>query len=189
MKPLSSVNLSRALGLLGMGICVALALRMTVAPAPKSPASAADFSLENAVAHVRAIATAPHPTGSAANEQVRQYLVDQLERLDMHPRVQTATVARYDGVRTVHNIIARLAAPPSANHDARSAIMLAAHYDSVAHGPGAADDAAAVAALLETVRALRVGPPLRQEVILLLTDGEELGLLGAPAFNSEVPHA
>jgi len=60
--------------------------------------------------------------------------------------------------------------------------VLAAHYDSVAHAPGAGDDAAGVAAILETVRALRATSPLRNDIDLVITDGEEPGLLGAQAF-------
>ena len=60
--------------------------------------------------------------------------------------------------------------------------MLMAHYDSVPSGPGAADDAAGVAAILETVRALKTGAPLKNDLIVLVTDGEEAGLLGAEAF-------
>jgi hypothetical protein len=184
------MNPCRAVVLVTLGIAVTFALRMTRAPEPRSPVSLADFSLDRAAAHVRAMAVEPHPTGSAANERVRGYLMDQLGRLDLHPRVQTANVTRYGGeMRTVNNIIARLPAAPSADRDARSAIMLVAHYDSVPHGPGAADDTAAVAALLETFRALRAGPPLRQDVVLLITDGEELGLLGARAFVAEMPEA
>src|SRR5260221_7377110 len=172
MMRLSVTNLCRAVVLVSLGIAVTFALRMTRAPEPPLPRSLADFSVEHAITHVRAMAVEPHPTGSAANERVREYLMEQLDRLNMRPRVQTATVARYDGeLRTVHNIIARLSAAPSADLGAGPAIMLVAHYDSVAHGPGAADDSAAVAALLETFRALRAGPPLRQDVVLLITDG------------------
>ncbi|MGE5323511.1 MAG: M20/M25/M40 family metallo-hydrolase, partial [Actinomycetota bacterium] len=67
------------------------------------------------------------------------------------------------------------------------AIMLVAHYDSVPRAPGAADDAAGVAAILETARALRAGAPLKNDVIVLLTDGEEAGLLGADAFATSHP--
>ena len=50
-----------------------------------------------------------------------------------------------------------------------------AHYDSVPFGPGAADDGAGVVTLLETARALKAGPPLKNDVIFLFTDGEEAG--------------
>src|SRR4051794_16595435 len=81
--------------------CVALvlltvvALRPTFAPAPQPPASLADFSIDNALAHIRAIATTPHPTGSAENDRVRDYLVECLQKLDLDPKVQTGTVLDY----------------------------------------------------------------------------------------------
>ncbi len=62
-----------------------------------------------------------------------------------------------------------------------------AHYDSVAAGPGAGDDGAGVAAILEIARILKAGPPPRHGVMLLITDGEELGLLGARAFAAQSP--
>jgi Zn-dependent M28 family amino/carboxypeptidase len=64
-----------------------------------------------------------------------------------------------------------------------------AHYDSVPGSPGAADDAAGVASILETVRAIKArGVPAR-DVIVLITDGEEAGLLGAQAFFQRDPMA
>ena len=41
----------------------------------------------------------------------------------------------------------------------KPAVLLACHYDSVAAGPGAADDGAGVATTLEVARALTSGPP------------------------------
>ena len=41
--------------------------------------------------------------------------------------------------------------------------------------------------MLETVRALKAGPPLKNDVILLFTDSEEQGLLGAKKFVAEHP--
>jgi hypothetical protein len=46
-----------------------------------------------------------------------------------------------------------------------------------------------VAVLLETLRALRSSPPLRNDLIFLFTDGEEPGLLGAKAFVDAHPAA
>lgn len=43
--------------------------------------------------------------------------------------------------------------------------------------------------MLETVRALRTGEDLRNDVVLLITDGEEDGVLGAEAFVQEHPLA
>ncbi len=163
-----------------LGVATVLALRMTHAPDPVSPAGGGDFSVDGAMAIVGAMATEPHPAGSAANAKVGDYLVDHLRLLGMSPEVQTADVLRRSGDRqTVHNIIARL---PGKNGAGKRAVMLAAHFDSVDAGPGAADDGAGVAALLETARALRAGAPLDRDVILMITDGEEKGLLGARGF-------
>ena len=66
-------------------------------------------------------------------------------------------------------------------------VLMVAHYDSAPSGPGAADNAASVAAILEAMRALKTGPAARNDLIVLFTDGEELGLLGAKAFVETQP--
>jgi Zn-dependent M28 family amino/carboxypeptidase len=83
---------------------------------------------------------------------------------------------------TVRNLVARIPGAASTG-----GVLLTAHYDSRTQSPGAGDDATGVAAILETVRALRTGPPPRNDVIILLTDAEELGLLGATAFAEGHP--
>lgn len=145
-------------------------------PPPPAPAHAPPerFSAVRAFEHVQVIAQEPHPTGSPANAAVRDYLLAELSALGLSPRVHEAVV---QGTR-IQNVLARL----EGSQPGGQALMLAAHYDSVASGPGAADDAAAVAALLETARALRAGPPLARDIIFLFPDGEEMGLLGARAF-------
>lgn len=65
------------------------------------------------------------------------------------------------------------------------AVLVLAHYDSQPHAPGAGDDGAGVAAMLETARVLRAGPPLRHDVSWLFSDGEEAGLLGVRAFAAD----
>lgn len=67
-------------------------------------------------------------------------------------------------------------------------IAVAAHSDSVRVSPGAGDDASGVAAVLEVAYMLRDHPP-RHDVVILITDGEEAGLLGAEAFMRLHPWA
>jgi hypothetical protein len=56
--------------------------------------------------------------------------------------------------------------------------------------PGAADDAAGVVSALEIVRALQArGQPPARDVMVIFTDGEEAGLLGADAFFNRDPLA
>ncbi|MBZ5520990.1 MAG: M28 family peptidase [Acidobacteriia bacterium] len=44
-----------------------------------------------------------------------------------------------------------------------------------------------MAAILETVRVVRAGPPLKNDLIVLIADGEEAGLLGSEAFANLHP--
>lgn len=83
----------------------------------------------------------------------------------------------------VQNIVGRFAGRSS-----RKALMLVAHYDSVPEGSGAADDGAGVITILETIRALRTGAQLMNDLVVLFTDGEEAGLLGAAGFVADHPN-
>lgn len=153
------------------------------------------FAAGRAMRHVRAIAQRPHPMGSADHARVREYLLSELQLLGFAVerqrvtgiRVRRTGVTRPAGTITagrVENLMVRLPGEASTG-----AVLLASHYDSVAAGPGAADDASGVAAVLETLRVLRRGGRLRNDVIALFTDGEEDGLLGAEAFVSRHPWA
>src|SRR5216684_6900645 len=145
------------------------------------------FSAERALEQLNNFATAPHPIGTAEHDRVRDYLIAQFTNQGVKPEIQrtTGVTPLYEVAGTIENIVARLKGTAGGS----DAVMLAAHYDSVAAGPGAGDDGAGVAAILETLRALRAGPPLRNDIILLITDGEEAGLLGASAFVAEHPWA
>jgi hypothetical protein len=68
-------------------------------------------------------------------------------------------------------------------------VLLTAHYDSVNSAPGAGDDGMAVAAMVETLRALRAGPPPRNDLIFLFNDGEEPGMYGSQGFIEQHPWA
>jgi hypothetical protein len=63
----------------------------------------------------------------------------------------------------------------------RPALLVMAHYDTVAGSPGAIDNAAAVGVLIELARVLREHPP-RHPVILAFTANEEIGLVGATSL-------
>ncbi|HOT50638.1 MAG TPA: M20/M25/M40 family metallo-hydrolase, partial [Candidatus Hydrogenedentes bacterium] len=153
-------------------------------------ASPAVFSAARAMKIVQAIAQKPHPAGSAANDAVRQEIMREIRQCGINPELQETMVCRAPGTAaTVRNILARV--PGTAN---TKAVALVAHYDSVLYGPGAADDGSGVAALIETLRALKAGPPLRNDILFIFTDGEEgvqpgKGLRGAYAFVQQHPWA
>ena len=165
----------------------ALSIFLLRPPAPLPESAPADqFSAARALPYVQALAARPHPPGTAAHAEAQAYLVAQLERLGLESQVQKAVAVRGQSVATVENVLARL---PGSKGGGK-AILLDAHYDSVATGPGATDNALAVAALLETARALKVSKrPLANDVIFLFSDGEEIDLMGAQAFVDEHPWA
>ncbi|HZV65477.1 MAG TPA: M28 family peptidase, partial [Telluria sp.] len=174
-----------------------IALRSAPLPAP-TPADAppASFSAARAFAQIEALAQTPRQTGSAANAQARNYLLGQLRTLGFEAHVQTATAqrTRVDSwenaqatVAVVNNIVARKRGS-SADRATRPALLLAMHYDSAPTSLGASDGAP-VAAALETLRALQSLPPLQNDLIVLFTDGERAGALGARAFVDEHPWA
>ncbi|HVS30891.1 MAG TPA: M28 family peptidase [Thermoanaerobaculia bacterium] len=118
----------------------------------------------------------PHPVGSAANRVVRDRILAAFRERRYQTEVQGRFVCNARPTcAEVENIIAT---PPGATGDL---VFLAAHYDSVAAGPGASDDGAGVAALLEIARILNGSPG----IAFLITDGEEAGLLGAEAFVAD----
>ena len=198
--PPSAQRAPRSRAILGAGslLLVLCAILSVVAIAPPAVRSAqappSEFSAERALDHLRVLAREPRPPGSAAHDRARDYLVRVLGEMGLEVEVQRAAVsARLAGSicgADVENVVARLpgtarVAAGERDEPGAHAILLAAHYDAVPHSPGASDDGAAVAALLETARALRAGPALRNDVIVLLSDAEELGLLGAIGFAEQ----
>ena len=183
----SSVLMMSALALVAILVLAGVFLQSPPAAVPDN-APADVFSSGRAMRHVQAIGRRPHPVGSAEHKVVRDYILKELTDLGLQPEVQEATAVTrsWNGnvAATVQNVVAKIAGTGGGK-----AVLLVAHYDSVPTGPGASDDGAGVAAVLESVRALKSGPPLKNDVIALLTDGEEVGLLGADAFVEEHPWA
>lgn len=159
------------------------------APVPAS-APASEFSSERAMEHLKVIADAPRPGGSAAHAKVREYLMEEIRELGLQPELQTTTAIRqyeeipFDRTGRVENVLARVKGT-----EGGPAVLLSAHYDSPSNSNGAAGNGAAVAALLETMRALQEGPQPEHDVIFLFVDGVEGFLTGATAFAEEHPWA
>lgn len=156
---------------------------------PKPVAETADptvFSCARTMKHLRLLAAHPRNVGSPEHAKARDYIMSELRALGLNPFVQKTTpnlTISVTRASVVENIIA--VAKGTANS---KAVLLAAHYDSVPLAPGAGDDGYAVAAIFETIRALKARGPLRNDLIILITD-EEVGLFGAKAFVQESPLA
>ncbi len=164
-------------------LCVALSLFVQRPPRSLPANAPADqFSAERALAHIREIAQRPHPLGSPDNARVHDYLAGAIRAMGYEPVLRPTQLLGRDAwpdQRVFHteNILVRV--PGTAP---TKAIVIMGHYDSTPYGPGAADDGAAVASMLESLRALKNAPPLKNDVIFAFTDGEEGGLLGAKSF-------
>jgi hypothetical protein len=164
---------------------VAIANATNLAKVETSATSNHPFSLERAQAHLNIIAQQPHIMGSKAHKQVQNYLFKELSQFASQLEIQRGQVARQGRKPTtlgyVENIIAKI--PGTAPQG--KALLLMSHYDSQAHTFGAGDAGHGVAAILETLTVLKNAAPLKNDLIILLSDGEEIGLLGAQLFFNE----
>jgi hypothetical protein len=186
MTRFATLALFALITLVGVSVWLICAIEPP-APLPANAPPTA-FSAQRAFGYVQEMARAPHAMGTPAHAEVRTYLLGQLRQLGLAPQVQETTVAHRSGPKAgyVFNLLARL---PGSQAAGRKAVLMMAHYDSQPNARGAADDASCVAAILETARALKNGPPLQHDVIFLITDGEEYGLFGAQAFVNQHPWA
>jgi hypothetical protein len=128
----------------------------------------------------------PHSLGSPAHDAVRDRVIARLRSYGYEPAVEKGSSCgpRSGTCGDIQNIVARLAGTQPTG-----TVLLMAHYDSVPTGPGAADDLTGTAAVLEVARLLKSAPAPRNDVLFMLTDGEEAGLLGAAWFVDNSPFA
>ena len=145
------------------------------------PAISSAFSAKRALQLLEPLVHRPHPLGSAEHDRVRDALLTRMSELGLSPWTETWDSSGRFGRREVAARITNLYGRLRGSQSSGRPVVLVAHYDSVAAGPGAADDGAGLVTVLETLRALEAGPKLRADVLVLFTDGEEVGMLGAAA--------
>jgi Peptidase family M28 len=174
---------------------IVLAIAGAVAYAPPAPldaqASRDQFSAIRAQVFLKDLVGdgIPHPMGNPHHDVVRDRILRHFRELGYQPEVQTC-----DGLST-RNAFGRSPFSPQnivvlrPGTSTGQAVMVAAHYDSVPMGPGASDDGVGVATILEIARIMRALPANRNDVIFLISDGEEMGLLGAEGFARTHPLA
>jgi uncharacterized membrane protein YecN with MAPEG domain len=140
---------------------------------------------------LKIIANQPHYVGSEGHTKVRDYIMEELRDLGLQPFVQEGFVQdQWNGQGTLvkaKNILARY--PGS---DPTKAVLIMSHYDSAPHSKsyGASDAGSGVVTVLESFRAyLASGARPKNDIIILFTDSEELGLDGASLFVNEHPWA
>ncbi|WP_281231401.1 M28 family peptidase [Flavobacterium gelatinilyticum] len=154
----------------------------------KNDEALADFSTERALNQVEIIAQKPHYVGSTNHELVANYLKLELNRIGLETTTQEGFTLNDKGLLVKSkNILARIKGT-----DNSKALLLLSHYDSAPHSfsKGASDDASGVATILEGIRAFLYSKhPQKNDIIILFSDAEELGLNGAALFVNQHPWA
>ena len=147
-----------------------------------------EFSTKRALNQVESISKKPHYIGSENHELVANYLVKELHELGLQTTIQEGyTLSDWGNLVKSKNILARIKGSNNSK-----ALLLLSHYDSAPHSysPGASDAGSGVATILESVRAfLHNKTPHKNDIIILFSDAEELGLNGAVLFVTQHPWA
>ena len=143
-----------------------------------------EFSTKRALEQVKNISKKPHFVGSENHDVVANYLVKELQNLGLETSVQEGFAFSDWGTLTkCKNILARI---KGSNSD--KALLLLSHYDSAPHSSsqGASDAGSGVATILESVRVFVYNKTAhKNDIIILFSDAEELGLNGAALFVTE----
>ncbi len=140
------------------------------------------FSTTRAMSYVDSLAQHPHSVGVPAHKEVQDYIVQQLTAMGLEVELQSdfAYKPGWGALSRAENIIAKIPGDGSGQ-----TLLLMSHYDSAPHtqSRGASDAGSGVATILETVRAFKAqDKKAKNDIIILFTDAEELGLNGASIF-------
>ena len=140
-----------------------------------------EYSTKRALEKVKVISENPHFIGSSNHKIVGDYLVKELQKMGLETQIQEGTtLSDWGNLTKSKNILARIK-----GSDSSKALLLLSHYDSAPHSysHGASDDASGIATILEGVRAfLENKTSHKNDIIILFSDSEELGLNGAALF-------
>jgi hypothetical protein len=159
-------------------------------PQKGSPSSVEEtkFSTERALIPLKEITKAPHYIGTKEHARVRNYLIGQLEELGLETQVQEGFVInpKWKSLDKPKNIIGQI----KGSENGKSLLLLS-HYDSaLTPSYGASDAGSGVVTILETLRAYKsTGKKPKNDIIVLFTDAEEVGLDGARLFVNNHPWA
>lgn len=172
-----------------IGILTFLFVTLTPSWSEDEENKVTEFSTKRALEHVTAISQQPHYVGTQNHDVVANYILKELSKLGLVTTVQEGyTLTDWGNLVKSKNIMCRI----EGSHPENKALLLLSHYDSAPHSasPGASDDASGVATILEGVRAfLNTRAKHQNDIIILFTDAEELGLNGASLFVTQHPWA
>lgn len=143
-----------------------------------------EFSTERALIPLKEITKAPRFVGSEENTHVREFLIQSLKDLGLNPETQQGYILneKFGRMNQPINIVAKIKGTESGK-----ALLVFSHYDSaLTPSFGASDAGSGVVAILESLRAYNAsGKQPKNDLIILFTDAEEVGLVGAKLFVRE----
>ncbi|HEX9825533.1 MAG TPA: M28 family peptidase, partial [Flavobacteriaceae bacterium] len=146
------------------------------------------FSTERALIHLKEISKEPHYVGSPEHDHVKDYIIKELERLGLETQIQEGYSynEKWGSITKSKNILTRIKGSENTK-----ALMLLSHYDSNPHSSlGASDAGSGVVTILEGLRAYLATKQIpKNDIIILISDAEELGLNGANLFVNQHPWA
>ena len=190
-----------------LGLVAGLSVLILPSPAPTT-ADPTTFSAERAMAAINRLADEPHSVlRREAHDRARDDVVGMFSDLGYTPTVHSnpmfdlsdpADKRIFDGLSAEQQAVLKDAPAETIVVDvpgkSEHTMALMAHYDSatveadenghqhITDGTslGAADDGYGVAAIVETLRAIKAeGRPPENSLKIVITDGEEVGLIGA----------
>lgn len=143
--------------------------------ADRQPAtsSATGFDAQRALEHLRRLVQmGPRPVGTPAHDNARDYIIDQLKKLEIEVERHDFVADTPIGPRAMTNIIGKLAG------STKDAILIGSHYDTKLFKDfafvGANDGGSSTGAVLEIARVLAGQPrQTRPRVWFVFFDGEE----------------
>ena len=154
---------------------------------PDEDVATETFSTDRALFHVKNLSIEPHAVGFPGHARVRAYIIAELKKMGLETITQEGyTAGDWGNLSKATNILARIKGSGQGK-----ALLLLSHYDSNPHSSyGASDAGSGVATILEGIRAfLAENKTPKNDIIILITDAEELGLNGADLFVNKHPWA
>ena len=146
--------------------------------------SLSEFSTQRAFKKLEVITKEPHYVGSKNHEFVADFLIKELENLGLETSIQEGyTMTDWGNLVKSKNILARIKGTSNSK-----ALLLLSHYDSAPHSKslGASDDGSGIVTILEGLRTyLHNNSQPKNDIIILFSDAEELGLNGAALFVTQ----
>ncbi|WP_066718561.1 M20/M25/M40 family metallo-hydrolase [Clostridium sp. Marseille-P299] len=140
-----------------------------------------DDGYQRFLSDIEAISKEKHPSNSPAIQKVREYLVQEFDKIGCTYETDSFIVKNeFSKNFNLTNFLVKLDAK-----DTDTGVMFVSHYDSVNSSFGAGDDGVGVAAMLETIRQMSDTTDLKNDIYFLFTDGEEQWMLGAKYFTEK----